>query len=303
MTEATSQSAGAHTPVELRSIDDRVEIAPGVLMPRLGLGTFRAADGSEVENEVAYALKIGYRGIDTAAMYANERGVGRALRASGVPREELFVATKVWNTDQGYQSTLIAFERSLARLALDYVDLYLVHWPDPRRGRDTWRAMQELRASGKVRSIGVCNYLVHHLEDLLSFAEVVPAVNQVEHNPWVQRPELRDFCAERGITLQAWAPVIRGKAASIPTLVDIGRGHGKTPAQVSIRWILQHGVTTIPKSTHEERIAENADVYDFALTAEEMAAIDALDRRKGVSPSPDFVVRMGWATRLRRTPR
>ena len=287
----------------LDSLADRVAIAPGVLMPRLGLGTYRVTDGPEVESEVDYALKIGYRGIDTAAMYGNERGVGRAIGASGLAREDLFIATKVWNTDQGYQSTLVAFDRSLARLGLDYMDLYLVHWPDPRRGRDTWRAMEELRESGKVRAIGVCNYLIHHLGDLLSFAKIPPAVDQVEHNPWVQRPELRAFCVHHGITLQAWAPVMRGKAASIPMLVEIGRRYGKTAAQVSIRWILQHGVTAIPKSVRKERISENANVFDFTLTVEEMAAIDALDRGRGVSPSPDFVVKMGWAQRLRRPPR
>jgi len=272
-------------------------------MPRLGLGTYRARHGDEVETEVACALKLGYREIDTAAAYGNERGVGRALHASGVPRQELFIATKVWNADQGYRSTLAAFERSLARLGVGYVDLYLVHWPDPRRGRDTWRALEELHASGKTRAIGVCNHLVHHLEDLLSFAELPPAVDQVEHNPWVQRPDLRAFCATHGITLQAWAPVMRGKVSNVPTLVEIGRRHGKTPAQVAIRWILQHGVTVIPKSVHESRIAENADVFDFALDDQEMASVDSLDKGKGINPSPDFVVRMGWALRMRPTPK
>ncbi len=294
---------GAAGPPGDLSLSSRVEIVPGILMPRLGLGTYGSKDGPEVEAEIAYGLKIGYRGIDTAAVYGNERGIGRALRASGLPRDEVFVASKVWNADQGYRPTLVACERSLARLELDRLDLYLVHWPDPRRRRDTWRAMEELQASGKTRAIGVCNHLVHHLEDLLSFARIPPAVNQVEHNPWMPRPGLRDFCAARGITLQAWAPVMRGRATRVPTLAELGRRHGKTPAQVCIRWILQRGVTTIPKSVHERRIAENADVFDFALTEEEMAMIDALDRGRGVSPNPDFVVKMNWVNRLRRTPR
>jgi diketogulonate reductase-like aldo/keto reductase len=294
---------GTAGPPGYLSLSSRTEIATGILMPRLGLGTYGSKDGPEVEAEIAYGLKIGYRGIDTAAVYGNERGVGRALRASGFPREEVFVASKVWNADQGYSSTLIACEKSLARLELDWLDLYLVHWPDPRRGRDTWRAMEELQASGKTRAIGVCNHLIHHLEDLLSFAEIPPAVDQVEHNPWVQRPDLRDFCAAHGITFLAWAPVMRGKARNVPTLVELGRRHAKTSAQICIRWILQHGVTTIPKSVHERRIAENADVFDFVLSEEEMAMIDALDRGRGISPNPDFVVTMNWVNRLRRTPR
>jgi diketogulonate reductase-like aldo/keto reductase len=277
--------------VELHSLADRVEIAPGVEMPRLGVGTFRSAGGYEVEHEVAYGLRVGYRGIDTASMYGNEEGVGRALSRSGIPRDQVFVATKVWNDEQGYDSTLAACGRSLRRLGLDHVDLYLIHWPMPELLRDTWRAMEQLREEGRVRAIGVCNFLVPHLEELLSFANVPPAVDQVEHHPRLQQPELRDFLREHGITMQAWAPIMRGGVTQIPEIVDIAASHNKTPAQVSIRWILQHGVTTIPKSVHEARIAENADVFDFALTEREMALIDTLDRDERVGRHPNS---FGW---------
>jgi diketogulonate reductase-like aldo/keto reductase len=273
--------------VRLRSLEDRVEIAPGVHMPRLGLGTYKAAPGHEVTDEVRWALEIGYRGIDTAALYGNEDGVGRVLRESGLPRDEVFVATKVWNDDQGYGSTLAAFDESLGKLGLEYVDLYLIHWPIPSKMRDTWRAMEEIRESGRTRAIGVCNFLPHHLETLLSFAEVLPAVDQVEFHPRLQQPQLQVYCREHGITQQAWAPVMRGRVFDIPTLVEIGDRHGKTAAQVSIRWILQLGVTAIPKSVHRERIAENADVFDFELTAAEMSAIAGLDRGERIGPDPD----------------
>jgi len=273
--------------IALHSLEDRVRIAPEVMMPRLGIGTFRSAGGFEVEHEVAYALQIGYRGIDTASMYGNEEGVGRAIAGSWLPRESLFVATKVWNDEQGYDATQAACERSLRRLGLEHVDLYLIHWPIPGLTRDTWRAMEKLLEDGRTRAIGVCNFLVPHLEELLTFANVPPAVDQVEHHPRLQQPELRDFCHGNGITMQAWAPIMRGAVAQIPEIVEIGRTHDKTPAQVSIRWILQHGVTTIPKSVHEARIAENADVFDFELSDEEMAVIDGLDRGNRVGRHPD----------------
>jgi methylglyoxal/glyoxal reductase len=274
------------TTIELHSLTDRVEIAPGVAMPRLGVGTYRASE-VDAHQEVAWALEIGYRGVDTAALYGNEADVGRAIAESGLPRDDVFVATKVWNDDQGYESTLAAFDESLRKLALGHVDLYLVHWPIPSRMQDTWRAMEEILASGRTRAIGVCNHLPHHLERLLSFATVPPAIDQVEFHPGLQQPDLHAYCDEHRITMQAWAPVMRGRVFQIPTLVEIGRRHGKTAAQVSIRWILQLGVTTIPKSVHRERLVENADVFDFELSAEEMAAIAALDRSERIGPHPD----------------
>jgi diketogulonate reductase-like aldo/keto reductase len=237
------------------SLADRVEIAPGVWMPWMGLGTYLARPGRDVEGEIAYGLKIGYRGIDTAAVYHNEESVGRAIKASRVPRQELFVTTKVWNSDQGYQSTRAAFERSRHRLGLDYLDLYLIHWPDEKRAEGTWRAMEELLRAGKIRAIGVCNHNEQQLDYLLSIGSIPPAVDQVELHPRMQRPALREYCGSHRIRVQAWAPLMKGRAGTVPELVQIGASHGKTPAQVSLRWLLQHGVTVIPKSVHPERIS------------------------------------------------
>ena len=269
------------------SITDAVALSSGTNMPLLGVGTFRSAPGHETANEVRLALDIGYRSIDTASMYGNEESVGEAIRESGIPRDELFVATKVWNDEQGYEETLAAFERSLARLGLDYVDLYLVHWPSSRLMAYTWRAMEQLEASGRTRAIGVCNHLVPHLERLLDTAEVPPAVNQVEFHPRLQQPDLQDFCAQRGIQLEAWAPIMRGGVFDIPEIVRIAEFHGKTAAQVTVRWIVQKGIVTIPKSVHEERLRENADIFDFELSASEMDALDALDTGQRIGRHPD----------------
>jgi diketogulonate reductase-like aldo/keto reductase len=280
------------TDFELTSLDDSVEIAAGVNMPRLGLGTYRSSEGADVEREVRYGLSIGYRLIDTAAIYGNERSIGRVARESGIPRDELFVTTKLWNSDQGHEPALAAFETSLKKLEMDYVDLYLVHWPWPSRMRDTWTAMEEILGSGRVRAIGVCNHHPHHLDELAQSANVMPAVNQCEFHPRLQQPALQVACRERGITLQAWAPIMRGRVNLIPELVDIASRHDKTPAQVSIRWILQKGIGTIPKSIHESRVAENCDVYDFELSVDEMAVIDALDDGTRIGPEPDFYAGM-----------
>jgi methylglyoxal/glyoxal reductase len=269
------------------SLADTVEIAPGVHMPRLGLGTYKSGEGPDVEGAIAEALELGYRLIDTAAVYANETGVGRALRASDLVREDVFVTTKLWNSDQGYESALKAFDVSLAKLDMEYVDLYLVHWPWPEHARDTWRAMEQLLVSGRTRAIGVCNHLPHHLAELAEFATTMPAVNQCEFHPHLQQPELQAACRELGITLQAWAPIMRGGVNLVPELVSIASRHRKTPAQVSLRWILQKGVVTIPKSIHPRRIAENCDLYDFELSAEEMATIDALDTGVRIGPDPE----------------
>jgi diketogulonate reductase-like aldo/keto reductase len=276
-----------HVAPQLTSLADTVEIAPGVAINRLGLGTYRADEGPDVENEIRWALADGYRTIDTAALYGNEESVGRVIRESGLARDEVFVTTKLWNTDQGYDSALRAFDTSLARLDFDHVDLYLVHWPVLGKMRDTWRALEEIRASGRARAIGVCNFLVHHLEELAGFATIPPALNQLEHHPRLQQPELVAYCHDHGIAVQAWAPIMRGRVSLIPEIVAIARTHDKTPAQVSIRWILQRGLITIPKSVHERRIAENCAVYDFALTDAEMAIIETLDRGERIGPDPD----------------
>lgn len=270
----------------LSAISDTIELANGVAMPRLGIGTYKSAEGGDVERSVTSALEIGYRSIDTASLYANEGGIGRAIAASGIPRDELFITSKMWNDEQGYDATLAAFERSITRLGTGYLDLYLVHWPRAQT-HETWRALERLYAEKAVRAIGVCNHLQHHLEALMAVAEVAPMVDQYEFHPWLQQPTLRDFCQSHGIVVEAWAPVMKGHVAEVPALVEIGRRHGKTPAQVAIRWLLQQGVVTIPKSVHPERVAENADVFDFALSDEEMRTIAGLDRNQRFGPEPD----------------
>ena len=270
----------------LKDISSTIRLLNDVEMPRLGLGTYKSAEGGDVEGAVLAALKIGYRSIDTASLYRNEAGIGAAVRASGVPRSELFLTTKVWHDEQGYDETLAAFERSLAQLGTDYLDLYLIHWPRAESA-ETWRAMERLYAEGSIRAIGVCNHLEHHLEDLLRRAQTPPMVNQYEFHPWLQQPSLLRYCEGHDIVVEAWAPLMKGRTAEEPELARIGERHGKSPAQLAIRWLLQHGVVTIPKSVHPERIAENADVFDFALSVEEMRAIDMLDRGERFGPHPN----------------
>ncbi len=266
---------------------ETVEIASGVHMPRLGLGTYKADEGSEVERAVNVALDLGYRNIDTASMYGNERGIGRALAESDVPREEVFISTKVWNDEQGYDNTKEAMRGSLERLGTDHVDLYLVHWPVAELMEETWRAMEELLEEGKTRAIGVCNFLEHHLDRLFDIGNVPPAVDQVEHQPRLPQPGLRDYCAAHDVQMQAWAPIMRGEVLDIPELVEIGERYDKTAVQVTLRWILQHGVVTIPKSVHADRIEQNADIFDFELSDEEMAIVDGLDEGERIGPHPD----------------
>jgi diketogulonate reductase-like aldo/keto reductase len=264
-----------------------VSLPGDVRMPRLGLGTYRSPAGAEVEHAVDHAIRVGYRHIDTASLYGNEESIGAAIRASGVPREELFVTTKLWNDDQGRESAKRALGRSLKLLGFEYVDLYLVHWPIREKLADTWQGMQDLLASGLTRAIGVCNFLPHHLEALLGSAEVMPAVDQVEFHPRLQQPDLQVFLAEHDIVLEAWAPIMRGHVDDVPELQLIAQRHGVTPAQVAIRWELQLGVVTIPKSVHDARIDANADVFDFALSDAEMSAIDALDTGGRIGPDPN----------------
>ncbi len=258
-------------------ITSKVRLANGVDMPFLGLGTYKSTEGGDVERAVSVALEAGYRSLDTASMYENEMGIGRAVRGSGVPREEVFIATKAWNDEQGEKRVQRAVDESLKRLGLDYVDLYLVHWPIPRLMASTWRGMERILESGRVRAIGVCNFLEHHLERLAEVAEIAPMVNQVEHHPRLQQPGLRSYCQDQGIALEAWAPIMRGRVNDIAELVQIGERHGKSAVQVTLRWMLQHGVVVIPKSVHAVRIRENAELFDFELSVEEMEAIDALD--------------------------
>ncbi|MEU7468577.1 aldo/keto reductase [Streptomyces sp. NPDC044984] len=258
-------------------------------MPQLGFGVWQVPD-AEAETAVTTALEAGYRSIDTAAIYGNEEGTGRALAKSGVPREDLFVTTKLWNSDQGYDSTLRAFDTSLSKLGLEYVDLYLIHWPTPARDRyvDTYKAFEKLLADGRVRSIGVSNFLPEHLDRLIAETSVVPAVNQIELHPHLQQGAAREYHAEQGIATEAWSPLGSGKGIlEIPAIVAIARKHGRTAAQVVLRWHLQLGNVVIPKSVTPSRIEENIDVFGFSLDAEDLAAISALneDRRIGSDPA------------------
>ncbi|MFD5751972.1 aldo/keto reductase [Streptomyces sp. NPDC127033] len=260
----------------------------GIEMPQLGFGVWQVPD-SEAQQTVATALEAGYRSIDTAAVYGNEEGTGKALAASGIAREELFVTTKLQNSDQGYDSTLRAFDVSLGKLGLDHVDLYLIHWPTPAADKyvDTYKAFEKILADGRARSIGVSNFLPEHLERLLGETSVVPVLNQIELHPQLQQAESRAFHAERSIATEAWSPLGQGKGLlEVPTVVAVARKHGRTPAQVVLRWHLQLGNVVIPKSVTPSRIRENIDVFGFELDADDLAAFAALDEGKRLGSHP-----------------
>ncbi len=268
-------------------INDAVELANGIRMPVLGLGTYKTPDGAVVENAVRVALDAGYRSIDTAALYDNEKGIGRALKHSGLERSEVFITTKVWNADQGYRETLKAFDRSRKDLGTDYVDLYLIHWPVKGKYIETWRAMEELLKKGLARSIGVSNFLVHHLEDLMRNSSVGPMLDQFELHPRLYQAELISFCRGRGITVEGWAPLMRGRLNDNPLILELAAAYERTPSQILIRWALEHGFVTIPKSVNPARIIENSRVFDFRLSGEDIGRIDALNRNERTGPDPD----------------
>ncbi|NTU27040.1 glyoxal/methylglyoxal reductase [Bacillus tequilensis] len=270
-----------------KSLKDTVKLHNGVEMPWFGLGVFKVENGSEATESVKAAIKNGYRSIDTAAVYQNEEGVGIGIKESGVAREELFITSKVWNEDQGYETTLAAFEKSLERLQLDYLDLYLIHWPGKDKYKDTWRALEKLYKDGKIRAIGVSNFQVHHLEELLKDAEIKPMVNQVEFHPRLTQKEVRDYCKANGIQMEAWSPLMQGQLLDNEVIAQIAKKYNKSVAQVILRWDLQHEVITIPKSIKEHRIIENADIFDFELSQEDMDKIDALNKNERVGPDPD----------------
>ncbi|MFD2387644.1 aldo/keto reductase [Enterococcus rivorum] len=256
-------------------------------MPSLGLGVWRVEDGAEAVDSVKWALENGYRLIDTAAVYKNEEGVGEGIRQSSVPREKIFVTTKLWNADQGYESTLKAFDTSLSKLGLDYVDLYLIHWPVTGKYKESWKAMEEIYKSGRAKAIGVSNFQEHHIEELLETATVHPMVNQIELHPTMSQEPLRNYLKEKKIQVEAWSPLGQGKTLSNPKLIEIGENYGKSAAQIILRWHLQHDVIAIPKSVHQERIKENFNIFDFELTLEDMEQIDALNENKRIGPDPD----------------
>ncbi|MGG1378650.1 aldo/keto reductase [Bacillus velezensis] len=263
----------------------------GVEMPWFGIGVFKVEEGAELVNAVKTALVHGYRSVDTAAIYGNEEGVGEGIRQglqeAGLKREDIFVTSKVWNADLGYEETLKAFDTSLEKLGLDYLDLYLIHWPVEGKYIDVWRALETLYRDGRIKAIGVSNFQIHHLKHLMKETEIKPMINQVEYHPRLTQKELLAFCTEQGIQLEAWSPLMQGQLLDHPVLQEIAEKYGKSAAQVILRWDLQNGVITIPKSTKKHRIEENANVFDFELSADDMKRIDDLNENLRVGPDPD----------------
>jgi len=273
--------------MNITDIKGKVALHNGVEMPYFGLGVWQSKDGDEVINAVNYALDAGYVHIDTAAIYKNEEGVGQGIARSDFSREDIFITSKVWNSDQREGNCIQACEDSLRRLGTDYLDLYLIHWPVTDKYKDTWKDMESLYASGKVKAIGVSNFLQHHLEDLLESAEVVPMVNQMEFHPRLVQQDLVNFCVNHKIQYEAWSPLMQGKIFEMPEMKDLAEKYGKSIAQIVLRWDLQKGVVTIPKSVNKSRIQANADLFDFELSSEDVAKIDQLDQSQRVGPDPD----------------
>ncbi|WLR60002.1 aldo/keto reductase [Guptibacillus hwajinpoensis] len=259
----------------------------GIKMPTLGLGVWKMENNEEVKNAVTAAIDAGYKAIDTAAAYKNEEGVGAAIKQNGIAREELFITSKVWNDDQGYETTIKAFEETISKLGIETLDLYLIHWPVEGKYKETWRAMEKLYKDGRIRAIGVSNFHSNHLEDLMKDAEIKPMVNQVEFHPLLNQQELRDYCKQHSIQMEAWSPLAQGKLLDHEVVKGIAEQHGKSTAQVIIRWDLEHEVVTIPKSSNPERIKQNFDVFDFELTTDNIRALDELNQNERMGPDPD----------------
>jgi 2,5-diketo-D-gluconate reductase A len=263
----------------------------GVEIPQLGFGVFQVPP-EDTQEVVEQALDVGYRHIDTAGAYRNEKGVGAAIAASGLAREDLFVTTKLWNSEQGFETTLAAFEKSLGRLGFEYVDLYLIHWPVPTEGRfvDTWRAFERIHGEGRARTIGVSNFRIEDLQRLEAETDTRPTVNQIELHPRLQQAELRAWHADHGILTEAWSPLAQGELLDDQTIGSIAERHGKTPAQAVLRWHLQLGNVVFPKSVTPERIRENIELFDFELSDAEMAEFERLDRGERIGPDPGTFV-------------
>lgn len=270
-------------------INTDLKLNNGIDIPVLGLGTYKSHPGTETVNAVRYALDTGYRHIDTAALYANEKDVGLAIRQGGIAREKIFITTKVWNSAQGYNNTLKAFDESLKKLNTDYIDLYLIHWPVPESRNETWKALEKLYSDGKAKSIGISNYTINHIEELLKSCGIVPSVNQVELSPFLQQPKLMEYCKEKGIVVEAYSPLTRGKKFKDKRLLGIAEKYSKSPAQIMIRWALQYDTVVLPKSAHPERIKENADVFDFEISPEDMEYIKTFDENFRIAWDPSGI--------------
>jgi diketogulonate reductase-like aldo/keto reductase len=268
------------------NLESTVELSNGVRMPRLGLGVYQTPPGKTTENAVTWALQAGYRHIDTARVYRNEADVGKAIRESGIPRRSIFLTTKLWTGDHGYDSTLRGFESSFANLRVEYIDLFLSHFPVQGKRIDTWKAMQTLLKDGRCRAVGVSNYTIRHLREIEERTGVIPAVNQVEFSPFLYQRELLEYCQAKRIQLEAYSPLTQGQKLGHPKVVAIGQHQGKSAAQVLIRWALQHDLVVIPKSVRQARIVENAQVFDFELTAEQMRTLDGLNENLRVCWDP-----------------
>lgn len=271
----------------MNNLQKTIKLNNGVSIPRIGFGTYLIENGDMVINSVKTALDTGYRLIDTASIYGNEKGVGKAIEESGIPREDIFLTSKVWNTDQGYESALAAFEESLQRLRTDYLDMYLIHWPKPLSG-ETWKAMEKLYKDGRVKAIGVSNFMIHHLELLLESCEIIPMVDQVELHPQFPQGKLREFCREHDIAVEAWAPLMKGKVFHIELMKELSEKNGKTIAQITLRWHYQLGHIAIPKSSKPERIRSNIDIFNFEISDEDMKQIEVLKGER-IGPHPDKI--------------
>ena len=259
-------------------------LSNGIKMPSIGFGTYKSGNDEETAKIIKYALNIGYRQIDTASFYGNEVGIGNGIKESGINREDIFLVTKLWNDDHGYDKTIEAFNKSLEKLQVNYIDLYLIHWPN-KLNSETWKAFEYLYKTGKVKSIGVCNFKIGHLEELKKTAKIMPMVNQIEIHPQSSKNDMLSYCEENNIQLVAWSPIMRGKLFSNKLMIDLSEKYKKTIAQIILRWHVQRGIIPIPKSSNEERIKENLNIFDFELSINDMKSIDLLNEGNNVSVS------------------
>ncbi len=281
----------------MKSLKDTYTLSNGVKIPIIGFGTWRTPDGEVAVSSVTEAIKQGYRHIDTAAIYGNEVSVGKAIKEAGIPREELFITSKLWNSEHGYESTLNAFEETMKKLGLEYLDLYLIHWPVPKIHREdwkeatlaTWKAFEKLYKEGKIKAIGVSNFKVHHLENLINNAEIKPMVDQIEFHPSNLQEDIVNFCRDNNILVEAWSPLASGEVFKVPELKTIAEGYNKSVAQLVIRWVMQKGILPLPKSITPERIKSNGAVFDFEISHKDMERIDSITSCKGSGMDPDYI--------------